>query len=219
MKDAVAAEEDKPRTNAELREEAVRRMLETAITMIAEGGVGKLSLVDVGRRAGYSHSLPNYYFKSKSRLLVDVYDFIIRRARGRISAFAKANTPHRIRPGLQNVLATVQAYLRLSEVDLTTAKAMNAIVSEGVSSMPDVLPAVRAQNQLLQDFFEAEIRQGITRGEIDPDLDVEALALMICALLRGAVGQWRLDPERVDFDRLARTVCLVLSRAVARPPG
>lgn len=215
----MAIEDDKPRTNAELREEAVRRMLETAITMISESGVSGLSLVDVGRRSGYSHSLPNYYFKSKSRLLIEVYDFIMRRARARISASAKAAAPGRIRPGWQNVLATVQAYLRLSSVDLETARAMNAIVSESVSSMPDVLPAIRAQNRLLLDFFAAEIRLGVSRGEIDPELDLEALSVLITSLLRGAVAQWRLDPERVDLDRLAQTVSLVLTRAVARPSG
>ena len=49
---------DRPRTNAELREEAISRMTLTAIRLIAEHGAAKLSLVDVGREAGFSHSCP-----------------------------------------------------------------------------------------------------------------------------------------------------------------
>jgi AcrR family transcriptional regulator len=213
--DPSADESHRPRTNAELREEAMGRMVQTTISMIAERGASRLSLVDVGRDAGYSHSLPNYYFKSKTRLLTEVYAFIVDRAKGRIRDWAKANTPERIRPGLQNVLATVRAYLGLIRIDATGSRAMHIVLSESISSMPELLQAVKPHNRQLLDFFEAELRTAIQRGEIDASIDVQSMALLIAALLRGTVAQYMVDPERVDLDQLAATLTLLLSRGTA----
>lgn len=206
------------RTNTELREEAIRRMLDTAIGMIAERGAARLSLVDVGRKAGYSHSLPNYYFKSKTGLLAAVYEQTLKRARVSISSWAKAHSPERVRPGLSNILATTRAYLSLTSADSTTALALHAIISESVTAMPDLLESVRPQNRLLLEFFEQELRNGIKRGEIDPGVDVTSVALMIAALLRGSVAQYRIDPAHTDLERLSATVCQVLMRAITPPP-
>ncbi len=90
---------DRPRTNAELREEATSRMIDTAIRLVAERGATRLSLVDVGRESGYSHSLPNYYFKTKKRLLVEVYARIVANFQQRAKVWAKAHARTPLRPG------------------------------------------------------------------------------------------------------------------------
>ena len=72
------------RTNAELRDEAIGRMTTTAMRLVAARGAARLSLVDVGRESGYSHSLPNYYFGSKKGLLLHVYRYIVHNARDKI---------------------------------------------------------------------------------------------------------------------------------------
>ncbi len=196
-------------------------MLDTAIKLIAEHGASRLLLVDVGRQAGYSHGLPNYYFKSKAGLLAAVYEQILQRARVKISGWAKAHSPKPLRPGLGNILATTRAYLGLTRVDSTTSLALHAIISESVTGMPELLDSVRPQNRKLLEFFEEQLNIGIKRGEIDPDIDVGSVALMIVTILRGAVVQYRIDPEHVDLERLSVTVCEVLNRSIAprtKPP-
>src|SRR5690606_32663532 len=73
----ATAARDMARTNLELREEATDRMVKAAIELVAEKGASRLTLAEVGRRAGYSHTLPNYYFKNKTNLLSLVYSNII----------------------------------------------------------------------------------------------------------------------------------------------
>lgn len=205
----------RPRTNAELRDEAIARMLKTAIRLIAERGATKLSLVDVGREAGYSHSLPNYYFGSKAGLLRQVYAHIIGDARPRISDWARRHYPERIRPGLSNIRATVLAYLGLTKEDRTGARAMHVLWSESISSMPELVDVVRPWNRLFVEFFDQQLRIGIARGEVAPDLDVESVAILLAAVLRGAVAQMLADPEQVDIERLATAAARLIERGVA----
>lgn len=207
-------EEHKPRTNAELREEATGRMVETAIRLIAQRGASKLSLVDVGRESGYSHSLPNYYFKTKKGLLLEVYAFIVDSFRARARKWIKGNIKHWVRPGLDNIEATVRAYLGLAGTDPTRSRAMHVLWAESFSSMPELLEEVRPSNRRTLEFFEEQIRIGIQRGEIDPEVDPEALAVVIFALMRGAVAQHLLDPERVSLERVTESVMSMLRRGI-----
>lgn len=205
----------RPRTNAELRDEAIARMLQTAIRLIAERGATRLSLVDVGREAGYSHSLPNYYFGSKAGLLRQVYAHIIGGARPRIRDWARRHHPERIRPGLGNIRATVLAYLGLIGDDPTGARAMHVLWSESISSMPELVDAVQPWNRLFVEFFDQQLRVGIARGEVTPELDVESVAILLAAVLRGAVAQMLADPQQVDIERLATAAARLIERGVA----
>jgi len=215
-----AAEEgdtDNRRTNAEYRDEAMRRMMETAVRIIAERGASKLALVDVGRESGYSHSLPNYYFKSKKQMLLNVYTHIIDGARVLFRNWAREHIPERIRPGLSNVQATIRTYLGLVQSDLPSTRTMNILWSEAICSMPELLEVVRPQNRDFVGFFECQLRTGIQRGEIDPAIDVESIALLIVAALRGAATQYMADPERVKLQKLTEAMIDLLNRSIVLP--
>ncbi len=206
-----------PRTNAEYRDEAIGRMMEAAIRLIAERGASKLSLVDVGREAGYSHSLPNYYFKSKKQMLLDLYTFIIDGARGRFREWTRVHFPERLRPGLSNVQGTIRGYLWLVQTDLPSTRAMNILASEAICSMPELLEVVQPNNRAFMDFFQYQLRTGIRRGEIDPSIDVEAITLLIVATLRGATAQYMADPRNVNLQKLADTMVDLLNRSIVLP--
>ncbi len=205
---------DRPRTNAELREEATGRMIDTAIRLVAERGATRLSLVDVGRESGYSHSLPNYYFKTKKQLLVQVYTRIVGNFQQRAKVWAKAHARTPLRPGLSHLESTIGAYCNLS-TDGPGARAMHALWAESISSMPELLEDVRPLNQRSLQMFEEQIRIAIQRGEIDPGVDVESLAVMIFGMLRGVVAQWLIDPDRVDLARVADAAIAVLHKGLA----
>jgi len=205
---------ERPRTNAALREEAIRRMTLTAIRLIAEQGAARLSLVDVGREAGFSHSLPNYYFGSKKGLLLHVYSFLVKGAPGKIGRWWRARQLGHIRPGLPHIRATIRGYLGLVEDDPAPSRAWHVLWSESISSMPELLESVRAMNRRFVDFFAQELKVAIERGEADPDIDVEALAMLLAAAVRGVVAQYMVDPERVDPQRIADTLIMLLDRGI-----
>lgn len=61
---------DKARADREAQKQATRRaLMDAARALLAERGVDGLSVVEVGRRAGVSHSLINAYFDGKAGLL------------------------------------------------------------------------------------------------------------------------------------------------------
>lgn len=204
----------RPRTNAELRDESIRRMTQTAIRLVAARGAAKLSLVDVGREAGFSHSLPNYYFGSKKALLRHVYEVIVRGARGKILRRHRSQSNEPVRPGLSNIRATVRGYLGLVHEDPTASRAMHVLWSESISSMPDLLESVRPMNRAFVEFFDHELRAAVARGEVEAEIDVEALSLLLAAGVRGAVAQYMVDPERVDLPRIADALLAMLERSI-----
>lgn len=61
---------DKARAEREAQKQATRRaLLDAARVLVAERGVEGVSVVEVGRRAGVSHSLINAYFDGKAGLI------------------------------------------------------------------------------------------------------------------------------------------------------
>lgn len=165
-----------------------------AIRLVAERGATRLSLVDVGRESGYSHSLPNYYFKTKKQLLVQVYTRIVGNFQQRAKVWAKAHARTPSRPGLSHLESTIGAYCNLS-TDGPGARAMHALWAESISSDP---PESCSRTSAREPALAADVRGA------DPDrdparrdrprVDVESLAVMIFGMLRGVVAQWLIDP-------------------------
>jgi AcrR family transcriptional regulator len=203
------------RSNAQLRDAAKARILTTAIRLIAQRGAAKLTLVDIAREANFSHSLPNYYFRNKTLLLLEVHRFISVTSRSRAKAWLARNTAARAQPGLESIESTIRAYLGLALDDAIPTRAMNVLWSESVSSTPVLLAAVRDSNRIYLDRFESHIRAGIRRGEMDPQTDAASLAVLILALLRGLASQQLLEPNAVDLQRLAQTAIAFVRQATA----
>src|SRR4051794_7961460 len=65
------------RTQAQRRDTARTAIMETAIELLAAGGYAKLTLADLGERAGYSRSLATHYFGSKRKLLSAVIAYVL----------------------------------------------------------------------------------------------------------------------------------------------
>src|ERR1700734_3541086 len=57
------------RSQGERRREAERRLLQAAERIVAEQGLERFTLAEVGEAAGYSRSLPAHYFGSKEGLV------------------------------------------------------------------------------------------------------------------------------------------------------
>src|SRR5690349_12121056 len=57
------------RSQAERRSEAERALLKAAVRIVAQHGLERFTLADVGEAAGYSRGLPAHYFGSKEGLV------------------------------------------------------------------------------------------------------------------------------------------------------
>jgi AcrR family transcriptional regulator len=186
---ATAAER---RSRADQRDEAERRILEAAVRLVAERGVERITLADVGEAAGYSRGLPAHYFGSKAGLIVALANRLV-------GAFGRSlerveNHP----PGLERLLGTVAFYLDTAPRDPIHTRALFVLLGEGLSN-PLLAEPLAALNARSARGFEATIAAGVAAGEIRADVDPAAEAVLILAALRGVVSQWLVAPGAVDL--------------------
>src|SRR5258706_15864354 len=105
----VATLEKKGRSNerrsqAERRSEAELRLLHAALRIVAEQGLERFTLAEVGEAAGYSRGLPAHYFGSKEGLVGKLAAHIVGGfGRGLVRA-------EKHEAGLERLLGTVSYY-------------------------------------------------------------------------------------------------------------
>ncbi|GAA5232502.1 TetR/AcrR family transcriptional regulator [Verticiella sediminum] len=188
-------------TNQQLRQQAVDRMIEAAIALIAVKGAAGLTLVDVGRAAGYSHTLPNYYFKSKNELLRQAYGRSVGAFRRRSGAWRRQALRAPVRDDA--LFSTMLAYVHGGCADPAGARAVNLIAAEAVTSLPGLLPEVRLQNERMLALLQDRIEAGACgTGAAEAPASIEAL--LVLAALRGLVSQHLLGVPAADVDAAVR---------------
>jgi AcrR family transcriptional regulator len=181
------------RTQAERRQEAEQRLLESAMQLVSEKGVAGLTLGEVGEAAGYSRALPAHHFGNKEGLLKALAAYIR-------DSFSKKNLGRNPKPkaGLEAVFGTAALYLARAQALDTGAKAMSAIIMEASINRGPLLDDVQALNRTTLDFLEEQIRIGIAQGEIRKNIDPAAQAAIIISMLRGLSMLHFMD-ESVDL--------------------
>ena len=196
------------RSQAERREEAEGRLLQAAIAMVAERGLERVTLADIGEAAGYSRGLPAHYFGSKAGLIVTL-------AQRLVAGFGQAlDRVERHTPGLERLTGIVRFYLDSARKDPVGAKALLVLLADGLNNdlVREPLAALNARSVKA---FEANLAAAIEKGEARADIDVRAQAILILATLRGAVSQWQLAPGSIDLARVRDEMVASLERNLA----
>ena len=205
---SVAAVKTERRSQAERREEAETRLLQAAIALVAERGLERVTLADVGEAAGYSRGLPAHYFGSKAGLIVTL-------AQRLVGGFGQAlERVERHPPGLERLTGIVRFYLDSARKDPVGAKALLVLLGDGLNNdlVREPLAALNARSVKA---FETNLAAAIEKGEARADIDVRAQAILILATLRGAVSQWQLAPGRIDLARVRDEMVASLKRSLA----
>jgi AcrR family transcriptional regulator len=196
------------RSQAERREEAEARLLQAAIAMVAERGLERVTLADIGEAAGYSRGLPAHYFGSKAGLIVTL-------AQRLVGDFGQAlDRVERHPPGLERLAGIVRFYLDSACKDPVGAKALLVLLGDGLNNdlVREPLAALNARSVKA---FETNLAAAIEKGEARADIDVQAQAILILATLRGVVSQWQLAPEHIDLARVRDELVASLKRSLA----
>jgi AcrR family transcriptional regulator len=180
------------RTQAERRDEAEQKLLAAAARLVGERGLERITLAEVGEAAGYSRGLPAHYFGGKSGMVVSLVRHIID---GFGRALARAEH-HDL--GLDRLLGIVAFYFEDARRDPTRARALFVLLGEGLNNEL-VTERLAELNARSAGAFEVNLAAAVAAGEVRPDVDVKAQAILILATLRGAVGQWLLAPRDIDL--------------------
>ena len=173
--------------------------------LVAEGGVGAVTVAATGARAGYSRGIVNHHFGSRRALL----DALAREMQGRFSA------PKTEGSGLARVLALVDAYLDGLSARARDTQVFLVLWTEAIASDPDLRPVFAERDEAFRTSMAKAVAAGMTDGTVRADADPDAAAVALVALMRGVGLQRLLSPDAVDLGAVRAEVHAMLERGLA----
>jgi AcrR family transcriptional regulator len=194
------------RTQAERRDESERGLVKAAIAVVSEEGVSAATFDAIGRRGGYSRGLVGQRFGSKLGLIEAVIAYL----HDEKDALTAVDCAEGF-SGLEALLTYVDLYLRrLSH--LGEVRAYFRLLSWAVADISAFRSLFAAEHDRIRIRFESWVTQGQAEGQIRPDLDPTAAALMVGSQLMGLSIQVLIDPA-MDLDPIRATCVASLRRA------
>ena len=175
------------RSQSERRDTARTAILDAAIALLAEGGYASMTLADIGERAGCSRSLATHYFGSKPRLIAAVIAHIVDRDPGRV--------PDPALRGIERLRAEAATVIPGMRDRPLPVRAYHVIAHQAATTVPAIRPAIHRQNHAFRELIRQALGEGVDDGDLLPELDVEASAVALTAMLRGIVWEWFSDGE------------------------
>lgn len=176
-------------TQNERRRQSERALVDAAIAIVAESGVGALTFEAIGEKSGYSRGLVTQRFGSKRGLI----DAMIEQLHGEMQTMIAARGIEAL-PGLEAVLLWTDLYLREvfhNERLQTYFKLLAASVADDA----DLRSAFAQEHERVKAMLAHLIRKGQTGGSIRPEVDINAVATMIGSLQIGISTQRLVDPK------------------------
>lgn len=167
------------RTQEQRREEAIAKMIQSAVDLIAVRGVAALTMAEVGINAGYSRGLAHQHFGTKEKLLSDCMQYLAEQFNVR----RYANHPST--QGLQGLYSLIDTYLIRPKEALKNAKALILIVLDASVPESSLSEAVAQYNEKNIAYIMAKLQEAKKSGEIRADLDESVAAFVLLSLLRG----------------------------------
>ncbi len=189
---------DTRRTQQERRDEAETRLLVAAMELIAEQGIVKTSLAQIGERAGYSRGLVNYHFRTKDALIERLVEHCQQYYRAEISDISADN-------GLERLLEASEAYIRLYQ---TPGKLKPTLLVLWGAALPRTADrdAIIVLEKRIREFAAENIKLGQQDGSIARTVDAKAFAFALVGLLRGVAAEYVLNPDAIGAKRLREEV-------------
>ncbi|TMR23916.1 TetR/AcrR family transcriptional regulator [Nonomuraea turkmeniaca] len=171
------------------------RILAAALLEFAENGYRGASLARIAERVELSQAGLLHHFNSKERLFVAVLDYRDELdARKFDMASAGGIDALRALVGVVEHNARVPGLVQLFSV----------ISGEAVTPDHPGHEWARRRYRRLRADMAAALRRGVERGEFRADLDAEAHADRLIAMMDGLQTQWLIDPDRVDMAAVFR---------------
>ncbi len=188
------------RTQAQRSAEARERLLQAAAALIAEGGLGALTVAEVGRRAGYSRGIAHHHFGSKDALVAELVGQVERE-------FTDATRPARHRTSaVEAVVETAAVFIGMLRRLPTIHRAFLVLWSGAVVSPPSVRSLLVDSDAAFRRTITRIVVAGQAAGDVRADVDSRAFAVGLLGQLRGIAMQHLLDPGSVHLAKVNTTI-------------
>ncbi|MGZ3715003.1 MAG: TetR/AcrR family transcriptional regulator [Ktedonobacterales bacterium] len=171
-------------------------LVQAAFDLIAERGFEGLRTRDVAARAGVNIATLHYYFATKEDLIRDVVDMLAEKFRTQQVPYL-ATQPRRPLVELRQELQDAQYQVRESPEMFTV------LFELFMRSTRD--PAIKAIMQDVDAHWKEHITtylsEGVTQGVFRQDLDIDAAASGLVALVKGSAIELMTNPDAFPASR------------------
>lgn len=195
-KAAQSQQKKERKTQAERTALSDQRMFEAAISLINERGTQKTTLKEIGELAGYSRGLANYRFGSKDGLMQELFVRFDSRWKEHLGSYVKDHT------GIGAILAAAEALRDFLKLESDYMRAMYILWYESLGHESEIRNKLADHHDVYRKDATNWVRQGISRGEIDPQINAEQFAVQYCAFIFGLVYQWLVNSGALDLDAI-----------------
>ena len=188
----AGADEHNRQPRGDLRRQQI---IDAAVELFASKGYRGTGVAALADRVGMTATGLLYYFGTKERLLREVV--------------AERDRMESIDPEREFPPALTLSSLRdLGRYNVETAILTRLYLVLGAESFDDDDPLHAffvERYELAREFVRALLHDEKAEGRVRPDVDVDAVALEVIAIIMGLEYQWMTDPERVDFGQAMET--------------
>ncbi|MGQ5701835.1 TetR/AcrR family transcriptional regulator [Sandaracinobacteroides sp. A072] len=203
------------KTQAERRDESEQRLLNAAATIVERDGYNAATMQSVGAEAGYSRGLASQRFGSKDGLVRAVIAALSARLEARYAAHVAG-----VESPLARILALGEQLFVAVEED-AHFRAYFVMMAAAIANRLDLRDAFLEAHEGVRTQLRKLISEGQERGEIDPALHADSMALLIGSMQLGVCLEMLLDPslDMADMRGGQRAaVCRMLSPQPPAPP-
>ena len=182
------------RTQGERRAEAERRLVQAAAELVGEIGPARVTLANVGERAGYSRGLATHHFGSKGALMQRLVDAVTHQFREAIFDESQSHS------AMDEAMGLVRTYFQVISNLQPVNRARLVLWADAVATgSPDVRPAMVGADREFREAITKSLQRGLAAGEFPDSVDPQGLATVIVGMLRGVALQSLLD-DQVDLE-------------------
>ena len=200
-----------PRTQEQRRIEAERRLVRAAAELVGELGPARVTLANVGARAGYSRGLATHHFGSKGAMMQRLGETVTSQFRDAIAEESQPDSP------VDELRQLIDFYFRVVSDLQPVNRARLVLWADAVAGpSEDIRPQMISADREFREEIEKRIQLAVNAGEVNDAVDPEGLATVIVAMLRGVALQWVLD-DQVDLLGAQREVQQLLASRLGYP--
>lgn len=198
MNDLVETDATRPVTNRkrqmERRADAERRLIDAAAELIGEIGPARVTLADIGERAGYSRGLATHYFGTKGALLQRIVDTVTDEFTAVMSAIPSGDS------ALQSIHIIVDTYFDSLSVMTPMTRARLVLWADSAANSTHHTNGLAAPTEAhARAIVEQRVDHGRQTGELASKVDPRSFSILLLAMLRGVALQTIISDD-VDLE-------------------
>jgi AcrR family transcriptional regulator len=184
------ADSSVPRTQEQRRIEAERRLVRAAAELVGEVGPARVTLANVGERAGYSRGLATHHFGSKGALMQRLVEAVTSQFRDAVAEQSQSDSP------MDQLRQLIDFYFRVVSDLQPVNRARLVLWADAVAGpSEDVRPQMISADREFREEIEKRIQLAVTAGDVTASVDPHGLATVMVAMLRGVALQRVLDDQ------------------------